>query len=141
MENQADPGNLIGHQFAASARALSVAAHPLMLAFGDFGKSCAAFLAAVKGKAIQGRGRIFFVADDNGNVNFSGYAENLDWLHGLLELRYGPALVSPIEEGAVRFFIFKQDDAWRLHPRWNMYAGIPETGDPRLRETDYYSHS
>ncbi len=125
-----------------SFQAVSVSVHPLMLCLVNLGNSLTALLLRLKGKSLPtGTGRILYIADDAGNVHVGGYVENLEWLHGLLELRYGAALVSAIDEGPVRFFVFQKQEAWQKNSRWSMYTQIPETGDPQLWETGYHSQS
>ena len=74
------------------------------------------------GRAYDIDGGIVYVGDAAGRVRVGGYVEDLDWLHGLLRLRYGPECVTDITGNC---FIFRQAMAVRRSPRWMMYCSIP----------------
>lgn len=75
-----------------------------------------------RGKPVKTPFGILFRADAEGRVQIGGYAEDLEWMHGLLTVRYGPGSVSPIDRGA---FFFNEAQAVRRNSRWMMYLSIP----------------
>ena len=115
--------NFSASQMRESVMASGLAIGPLVEALRQMGRYMGDLHERLTGKATEMPSGILFVADAQGRVKVGGYEEDLEWMHGLLTLRYGSGPVSPIGQGM--FYVSKVQIV-RQHPRWMMYLSIDQ---------------